>query len=86
MLFYIERDTGDEIVGYLVPDNFTSSCRIRVMLHGETVSVFETNEERISLVTGGRHETGRCGFTISDQDIPNLAMQTEIELFDDETG
>lgn len=86
MLFYIERDTGHEIVGYLVPDNYTYSSRVRIMLDGETVSVFETHEERISLVTGGRHETGRCGFTIDGRDIPNLAMQSEIALYDDETG
>lgn len=86
MLFNIERDTGDQIVGYLVPDNFSSICRVRVVLRGETVSVFETNEERAALVAGARHETGRCGFTIDDRDVPNLAMQMDIELYDDDTG
>lgn len=86
MLFNIEHDTGDRITGYLVPDNFSSICRVRLMNHGEIVSIFETPEERHALVAGARHETGRCGFTVDDRDIPNLAMQFDVELYDDETG
>lgn len=86
MLFNVEHDTGDRITGYLVPDNFTSIARVRLMNHGGLVSIFETPEERPSLVAGARHQTGRCGFTIDDRDIPNLAMQLDIEIFDDETG
>lgn len=86
MLFNIEHDTGDRITGYLVPDNFSSISRVRLMNHGEVVSIFETPEERPSLVAGARHETGRCGFTIDDRDIPNLAMQLNVELYDDDTG
>lgn len=86
MLFNIERDTGDQIVGYLVPDGFSAVCRLRLVHRGEVVSVFETPEERPALVAGARHETGRCGFTIDDRDIPNLAMQRDVELYDDATG
>lgn len=86
MLFNIEHDTGDQITGYLVPDNFSSISRVRLMNHGEVVSIFETPEIRHALVTGARHETGRCGFTIDDRDIPNLAMQYQVELYDDDTG
>lgn len=86
MLFNIERDTGNEIVGYLVPDNFSSICRVRLLNRGEVVSIFETPEERAALVAGGRHENGRCGFTIDDRDIPNLAMQSDVELYDHDTG
>jgi hypothetical protein len=86
MLFNIEHDTGDRITGYLVPDNFSSIARVRLVNHGEVISVFETPEERPALVHGARHETGRCGFTIDDRDIPNLAMQYDFELYDDDTG
>ncbi|PPD14888.1 MAG: hypothetical protein CTY25_08830 [Methylobacterium sp.] len=86
MLFNIEHDTGDRITGYLVPDNFSSIARVRLMNRGELISVFETPEERAALVAGARHETGRCGFTIDDRDIPNLAMQFDVELYDDDTG
>lgn len=86
MLFNIEQDTGERIVGYLVPDSFSSLCRLRVVQHGEIVSVFETSEERLALVAGARHESGRCGFSIDTRDIPNLSMQSDIELYDDETG
>lgn len=86
MLFNVENDFGDRIIGYAVPDGYTSSCRIRVNVGGEAVSLFETNEERAALVHGGRHETGLCGFTIDERDIPNLAMLSNIEIFDDESG
>jgi hypothetical protein len=86
MLFNIEHDFGDRIVGYLVPDGFGSLCRVRLCLRGEIVSIFETNEDRPALVSGGRHENGRCGFSIDDRDIPNLSMQDSLEIYDDETG
>lgn len=86
MLFNVEHDTGDKITGYLVPDNFTSISRIKLVNRGEVVSIFETPEERPALVAGARHETGRCGFTIDDRDVPNLAMQLDLELYDDATG
>lgn len=86
MLFNIEHDRGDEIKGYLVPDNFSSLCRVRLVHNGAVAAIFETREERPALVAGARHENGRCGFTIDDRDIPNLASQADLEIYDDETG
>lgn len=86
MLFNVEHDLGDRIIGYLVPDAFTAIGSVRVCRSGELLLVFQPNEAREALVRAGRHETGICGFTIDEALIPGLAQMDDIELYDDETG
>jgi len=86
MLFNIEIDEGRRIVGYLVPDTFSGSPSVRVSDGHRDLLVLPCNEERAALVVAGRHDTGRCGFTIDETIIPNLVTQEGIELYDDETN
>ena len=86
MLFNIERDSGDCVVGYCVPDGFEATPRLRVVSGGVEVARLEANELRQSLVDAGRHQTGRCGFSISDAEVPGLAGLDDLTILDEETG
>jgi hypothetical protein len=86
MLFNIEIDEGTRIVGYLVPDAFTSSPSVRISNGKQDVFILPCREERASLVVAGRHDTGRCGFTIDQTIIPDLVTQAAIELYDHDTN
>ena len=85
MLFNIEADRGSQIVGYLVPDDFTKSPTLQIREAGVRVADLLCEEERPSLVAAGRHGTGRCGFTINESMVPNLAQNDTVELYDAET-
>jgi hypothetical protein len=86
MLFNIEIDEGSRIVGYLVPDAFSGSPSVRITDGQRQLSLLQCQEERASLVAAGRHATGRCGFTIDDTIVGDLARQEALELYDHETG
>ncbi len=85
MLFNIEADRGNQIVGYLVPDDFTKSPTLRIRDSGTVLIDFPCHEERPSLVAAGRHGTGRCGFTVDETMVPSLAQNDGLELYDADT-
>jgi hypothetical protein len=86
MLFNIEVDEGIRIVGYLVPDTFSVSPSLRITDGQQDLLILPCREERPSLVVAGRHDTGRCGFTIDETIIANLAQQLALEIYDQETN
>jgi hypothetical protein len=85
MLFNIEADRGNQIVGYLVPDDFTKSPTLRIRDSGTVLIDLPCHEERPSLVAAGRHGTGRCGFTVDETMVPSLAHNDGLELYDADT-
>ncbi|MDE2017785.1 MAG: hypothetical protein KGI57_08775, partial [Hyphomicrobiales bacterium] len=85
MLFNVESDSGDRIVGYFVPDGFSDSPKLRVASEGETLSTFVAQEDRPSLVVAGRHQSGRCGFHVDEAMVPGLSTLAEVEIRDDAT-
>src|ERR1700722_7476852 len=86
MYFNLQYDTGDKIVGYVVPDSFSEVPSIRVCRNGEELLVFAANEIREGLVEAGRHETGACGFRIDVEMLPALPNLQNIELLDADSG
>lgn len=86
MLFNIERDEGGRIVGYIVPDAFSGSPSVRVSDGRNDLALLPCNEERAALVAAGRHETGRCGFTIDETIVADLPLQQALELYDNATN
>ncbi|WP_020175999.1 hypothetical protein [Methyloferula stellata] len=86
MLFNLEADTGDRVIGYVVPDGFSGIPAISVCSRGRELLKFHANEVRQSLVAAGRHESGTCGFTLDTAILPDLPALQELELFDVETG
>ncbi len=86
MLFNIEVDEGTRIVGYLVPDTFSGSPWLRITDGQQELLALQCREERAALVAAGRHDTGRCGFTIDEAIISNLEQQVALEIYDQETN
>ncbi|MBY6239673.1 hypothetical protein [Methylosinus sp. Sm6] len=86
MLFNIEADRGNRIVGYVAPDEFTKSPTLRVTSNGVEVAQFVCKDERPALVAAGRHATGCCGFTIDASIVPDIANNDTLELTDVDTG
>jgi len=86
VLFDIEKDTGDRIVGYLVPDSFSNTSAVLVTSNGRELAVLPTDQARPALVAAGRHDSGLCGFTIDSKVVPNLADCQELELRDKASG
>lgn len=86
MLFNIEADTGDTLVGYLVPDSYTETPRLCLIGGGRLLWSGEANETRAALVAAGRHRTGRCGFRIGPAEVPLLQRLPEVEVRDLASG
>ena len=86
MLFDVEKDTGDRIVGYLVPDSYSNIATVVVTSNGSELAALPTRDARPALVAAGRHDSGVCGFTIDSKVVPGLATYRELELCDQATG
>jgi hypothetical protein len=82
VLFDIERDTGDRIVGYLVPDSYSNTATVVVTSNGRELAALPTRDARPSVVAAGRHDSGLCGFTIDGNVVPQLSSYQELELRD----
>ncbi|MEM9145617.1 MAG: hypothetical protein AAGC57_05410 [Pseudomonadota bacterium] len=86
MLFNVEADYGDELVGYLVPDSVSETPRLCVLGAGALLWSGEANETRAALVEAGRHRTGRCGFRIGPTEVGDLSRVPDLELRDLASG
>ncbi len=86
MLFNVERDLGDVIVFYVVPDAFSAVPSVRLSSQGAVVLELEANEQRQALVAAGRHESGRCAFAVDSDMAPGLAGMEDLTITDVETG
>src|SRR5476651_1342766 len=82
MLFDIERDTGDCVIGYFVPDSYAAVPTLRVTSGVDVLLTFTTNEPRPSIVAAGRHASGLCGFSLTEANIPQLAHLEQLEIRD----
>jgi hypothetical protein len=86
VFFNLQSDTGDAVIGYVVPDSFTGVPRIRVCHGSDELLVFSANEIRDGLIAAGRHETGACGFRLDVSMLPELPNLPRLEIFDADTG
>src|SRR5262245_4825865 len=86
MLFNIELDNGQIVIGYFVPDRFSGRPATRIAGSGIGPIMLRDNESRESLVVAGRHETGLCGFSFGQDVVPGLAEMQDLEIYDPETG
>jgi len=86
VLFNIERDTGDCVVGYCVPDGFEATPRLLVTAAGEEIARLEAKDLRQSLVDAGRHLTGRCGFSITEAEVPGLPTLEDLAIYEEDSA
>ena len=86
MLFNVELDSGNQIVGYLVPDAYVGHADIVVSRGGEELLRLTANHPRDSFKVWGRHNTGEVGFHITEEMLPGLAGMSELEIQDADSG
>jgi hypothetical protein len=82
VLFNVERDLGDSIVFYVVPDAFSAVPTVRLASGDRVLAEFAANVTHQALVGTGRHETGLCGFAIDEATLPGLAAAGDLTIFD----
>ena len=85
MIFTIDFDQGDSIIGWLIPNNPDQASRIRVVLPGEHLIEVPATIVRQDLVDMGLHNNGMVGFKIDGGQIPNLVGEFELEIRDADT-
>jgi hypothetical protein len=87
MLFNVERDLGDLIVLYVVPDAVSAIPTIRILgEEGRVLAELKANEERLVLVEAGRHQSGRCAFAIDESLAPGLSTSENLTIVEASTG
>ncbi len=82
MLFGLEKDTGPQLVWYVVPDGYGDIAKAVVFGNGQKLITLAANEVRSALVDAGRHPTGMCGFALDDATLPGLANIYDLEIRD----
>ena len=80
MLFDVDLDEGHRVVAYVVPDAGGTTPSVVLRSRGKEVLRLEANNTLQTLVEGGRHSTGRCGFVIDDTLLPGLATLDDLEI------
>ncbi len=86
MLFNVEIDQGHVIAGYLVLDTFTACGEVVVVRDGQEVARVPTLYVRDEIRLAGRHETGLCGFAITEEEVPGLRHMPDLEILEPESG
>jgi hypothetical protein len=85
MHFIIDSDSGDEISGWLAPDNFSAVPHFIVSIPGRDEIVIAANVMREGIRDLGLHASGECGFRIGRDLVPDLPQLTDVELLEAET-
>ena len=85
MLFNVQLDEGNRIVGYLVPDSYSDSAALRLTDGQRDLLVLPCDHEMPAIAATGRH-TGRCGFIIDETVVADLAKKEALELYDQDTN
>jgi hypothetical protein len=86
MLFSVEKDLGDSITFYIVPDGFSGTPSARLLSGGSTRLEIEANSVIEALVHAGRHGSGLCGFKVTADDLPDIDRLEDLAIEDAETG
>ncbi|OOG63088.1 hypothetical protein B0E45_29785 [Sinorhizobium sp. A49] len=86
MNFHIDMDAGAVISGWLIPDNPADVPEFRIKIPDRKEISFSANVLRSDLRDLGIHATGLAGFHIDEQYIVDLADQTELTIFEVQSG
>lgn len=86
MYFNITADHGHEVHGYLIPDGFSVSPRVVVRADDITYGPFNCDVFLSGPYEHKHHETGIVGFVVTQEHIPELNAETDIEVSDADTG
>jgi hypothetical protein len=86
MLFSIDEDLGERIIGWLMPDNPATTPRIVVHLDSGHHVAVEAFVYRPLLKEQGLHNPGICGFVADESNCPGIGAATDLEITDGENN
>lgn len=86
LLFNIQRDTGDVVEGYLIPDGFSDAPVVLVSDEGGHIAEIVCDQLHSAVVAAGRHKTGLIGFKLTEHSIPDLRKRSTLFLQDAKSG
>ncbi|WP_395666457.1 hypothetical protein [Methylocella sp.] len=82
MLFSIDQDSGERVIGWLMPDNPATAPRIVVHLGADRRVTVEASIYRPLLKEQGLHNTGVCGFVVEESNCPGVSACADLEIRD----
>ncbi len=82
MLFSIDEDVGERVVGWVMPDNPAVTPRIVVHLAPDNHVVVDAFVYRPLLKQRGLHNTGICGFALDENNCRGLTNADKLEIYD----
>ncbi|GJE28587.1 hypothetical protein [Methylobacterium organophilum] len=86
MRFFLQSDSGDRIVGWVVPDNPAAVSRVHVSVHGRRVAEIAATGFDANIVALGWHSTGQCVFQVTEEHVPGLGALDRLEIRDADTN
>ncbi|PNG25650.1 hypothetical protein CR492_12030 [Methylocella silvestris] len=86
MLFSIDEDMGERIIGWLMPDNPAATPRIIVHLDPEHHIAIDAFVYRPLLKEQGLHNSGVCGFVADESNCPGIGAAAHLEIRDGENN
>lgn len=86
MRFAVDEDYGTYINGWVTTDNPSKTSQVIVKLDGTPVSVVEAKLHRADVLGNRLHNTGNCGFVLTEENTPGLGLGVQLELVDRDEG
>ena len=86
MLFNIQRDQGDLIEGYVIPDGFSDIPIVVVADEDGQIAEVVCDQPHIAVRESGRHETGLVGFRLTEANVPRLISRKTLFLREIKSG
>lgn len=86
MYFNVYSDTGQEILGYLIPDGFSTKPWILVRCEGRELGPIECDIFLEGPYKHKHHETGVVGFRLHEGNVPGVSGTVDIEISDAQSG
>jgi hypothetical protein len=86
MLFNIDDDSGDMIIGWLMPNNPATTPRIVVHLDAEHRVTVDAFVFRPEMKDARLHNTGVCGFVLDQSNCSGIGASGELEIRDGESN
>ena len=85
MFFHIDRDQGDYIYGWVLPENPSVEPHVIAYADGRQVRIAPTLVHS-DMVEAGDHDTGLCGFEVTERNLPGLKASADVRIVDEATG
>ncbi|TXN78284.1 hypothetical protein [Methylobacterium sp. WL8] len=86
MRFHIDYDSGEEIRGWIVPDNPLETSRVILSINGKRVLELPASITADQFRELGWHSTGKCIFLLTTTAFPELSSVKNLELYDADTN